>query len=44
MVDIYKNTEEYNRKKKGKLLIVFNEMIADMFNNKKLNPIVNGFY
>ena len=44
MVDIYKNSEEDNRKKKGKLLILFDEMIADMFNNKKLNPIVNRFY
>ena len=40
MNDIYKNTEEYNPNKKRKILIVFDDMIADMLNNKKFNPIV----
>ena len=40
MQDIYKNTEEYNLQKKLKLLIVFDDMIADIINNKKLNPVV----
>ena len=40
MDDIYKNTEEYNPNKKCKILIVFDNMIADMLNNKKLNSIV----
>ena len=40
MDDIYKNTEEYNPNKKCKILIVFDDMIADMLNNKKLNSIV----
>ena len=40
MNDIYKKNEEYNVKKKRKILIVFNDMIADMLSNKKLNPIV----
>ena len=30
MDDIYKNTEEYNPNKKRKILIVFDDMIADM--------------
>ena len=38
--DIYKNTEEYNPNKKHKILIVFDDMIADMLNNEKLNPVV----
>ena len=38
--DIYKNIEEYNPDKKRKILIVFDDMIADMLSNKKLNPIV----
>ena len=38
--DIYKNIEEYNLNKKRKILIVVDNMIADMFSNKKLNPIV----
>ena len=36
MQDIYKNNEEYNIGEKGKILIVFDDMIADMINNKKL--------
>ena len=40
MNDIYKNIEEYNPNKKRKILTVFNDMIADMFRNKQLNPIV----
>ena len=40
MQDVYKNIEDYNQGKKCKVLIVFDDMIADMTNNKKLNPIV----
>ena len=43
MDDIYKNFEEYNPNKKRKTLIVFDDMIADMFSNKKINPIVTEF-
>ena len=35
MDDIYKNIEEYNPSKKRKILIVFDDMIADMLSNKK---------
>ena len=40
MQDVYKNIEDYNPGKKRKILIVFDDMIADMINNKKLNSIV----
>ena len=40
MIDIYKNIEEYNSNKKCKILIVFDDMIAYMLSNKKLNPII----
>ena len=40
MQDVYKNIEDYNPGKKHKLLIAFDDMIADIINNKKLNPIV----
>ena len=40
MQDVYKNIEDYNPIKKRKVLIVFDDMIADMINNNKLNPIV----
>ena len=38
---IYKNIAEYNPNKKRKILIVFDDMIADMFNDKNLNPVVS---
>ena len=40
MQDVYKNIEDYNPIRKRKILIVFDDMIADMINNNKLNPIV----
>ena len=40
MNDIYKNIEDYNPNKKRKMLIVFDDTIADMLSNKELNPIV----
>ena len=41
MQDVYKNIEDYHPKKNRKVLIVFDDIIADMINNKKLNPIVS---
>ena len=38
-----RNIKEHNPKKKPKILIVFDDMIADMLNNKKRNPIVTEF-
>ena len=35
MQDVYKKFENYNPNKKRKVLIVFDDMIADMINNKK---------
>ena len=40
MDDIYKNIEEYNRNKNRKILILFDYMIANILNKKKLNLIV----
>ena len=36
MQDVYKNIEEYKTDKKRKILIVFDDMIVDTINNKKL--------
>ena len=44
MDDLYKNIEEYNPDKKRKILIVFDDMIAGMLNNVKLNPIVTELF
>ena len=40
MYDVYKNIDNYNPDKENKILIVFDDIIADMINNKKLNSIV----
>ena len=42
--DEWNSIEEYNPDKKRKVLIVFDDMIADMINNKKLNPIVTELF
>ena len=44
MQDVYKNIDYYNPGKKRKMLTVFDDMIADMTNNKKLNPVVTKFF
>ena len=36
MDDIYENIKEYNPNKKHKILIVLDDMIADVLINKKL--------
>ena len=38
-----RNIKEHNPKMKPKILIVYDDMIADMLNNKKRNPIVTEF-
>ena len=40
MLDVYKKIDDYNPDKENKILIVFDDMIADMIHNKKLNSIV----
>ena len=44
MEDVYKNIENYNPGKQRKILIVFDDMIADMINHKKLNPVVTELF
>ena len=44
MQDVHKNIEDYNPIKKLKVLIVFDDVIADMINNNKLNPIVTELF
>ena len=44
MQDVYKCIEEYNLGKKSKILIVFDDMIVDMINNKNLNPVVTELF
>ena len=44
MDDIYENIRDYNPNKKRKILIVFDDMIADMLSNKKLNQVVTELF
>ena len=44
MENVYKNIESCNPGKKRKILIVFDDMIADIINNKKLNPVVTELF
>ena len=44
MQDVYKNIDEYNVNKENKILIVFDAMVADMINNKKLNSVVTELF
>ena len=39
MDDIYSNIDNYNPKRKRKILIVFDDMIADIMTNKKFQAI-----
>ena len=40
MHDVYKNINDYNPDEGNKILIVFDDVIANMIQNKKLNSIV----
>ena len=42
--DVYKNIGEYNVDKEQEILIVFDDMTADMISNKKLNSIVTELF
>ena len=44
MHDVYKNINYYNCDKENKILIVFDDIIADMINNKKLTSVVTELF
>ena len=44
MHDVYKNIGEYNIDKERKILIVFDDLIADIINNKKLDSVVTELF
>ena len=44
MQDVYTNIDEYNVDKESKVLILFDNMIVDMINNKKLNSVVSELF
>ena len=44
MRDVYKNIDEYNPNKENKISIVFDDMIADMIHEKKLDSIITELF
>ena len=41
---VYQKIDSYNPDKENEILIVFDDMLADMINNKKLNSIVTELF
>ena len=44
MDDVYENIHDYNSSRKRKILIVFDDMIADIMTNKKCQPITKELF
>ena len=44
MHDVYKHIDEYSPYKENKILIVFDDMIADMIHNKNFNSILTELF
>ena len=44
MADVYNNIDDYNLKRKRKILIVFDNMIADIMTNKKFEAIIKELF
>ena len=44
MEDVYNNIDEYNTDKDRKILIIFDDIIANMINNKKLNSVASELF
>ena len=44
MNDVYENIDNYNPNRKRKILIVFDDMIADIMTNKKFQSIIKELF
>ena len=44
MNDVYENIHDYNSSRKRKILIVFDDMIADIMTNKKFQAIIKELF
>ena len=44
MDDVYNNIDDYNTKRKGKNLIVFDDMIAHIMTNKKFQAVIKEIF
>ena len=44
MDDVYNNIDDYNAKRKRRVLIVFDDMIADIMTNKNFRAIIKEIF
>ena len=44
MDDVYSNIDDYKPKRKRKILIMFDDMIADIMTNKKIQSIIKELF
>ena len=44
MSDVFTNIDDYNKQRKSKILIIFDDMIADIMNNKNFKAIVKELF
>ena len=44
MDDVYENINDYNPSRKRKVLIIFDDMIADIMSNKKFQEIIKELF
>ena len=44
MDDIYENIDDYNPSRKRKVLIFFDDMVADIMSNKKFQAIIKELF
>ena len=42
--DVFTNIDDYNKQRKGKVLIIFNDMIADIMSSKKFKAIIKELF
>ena len=44
MDDVYRNTDDYNPSRRRKVLIIFDDMIADIMSNKKFQAMIKDLF
>ena len=44
MDDVYENIDDYNPNRKRKILIIFDDMIADITTNKKFESLIKELF
>ena len=44
MDDVYNNIDDYNPKRKRKIVIIYDDMVADLTSNRKFQAIINELF